>query len=90
MQHRGTALYGRPRCALAKNKAKTNVVAVVPIVENRLSNTSSVPGDVYTAMNGKTVEILSADAEGRLILADAITYAVRVEKADRILSLIHI
>ena len=79
----GAAAVTAAICALAKNKAKTNVVAVVPIVENRLSNTSSVPGDVYTAMNGKTVEILSADAEGRLILADAITYAVRVEKADR-------
>ena len=81
----GAAAVTAAICALAKNKAKTNVVAVVPIVENRLSNTSSVPGDVYTAMNGKTVEILSADAEGRLILADAITYAVRVEKADRVI-----
>ena len=80
----GAAAVTAAVCALAKNKAKTNVLAVVPIVENRLSNTSSIPGDVYVAMNGKTVEILSSDAEGRLILADAITYAIREEKADRI------
>ncbi len=80
----GAAAVTAAICALAKNKAQANVVAVVPVVENRLSNTSSVPGDVITAMNGKTVEIFSSDAEGRLILADAITYAIRIEKADRI------
>ena len=80
----GAAAVTAAVCALAKNKAKANVLAVVPIVENRLSNSSTIPGDVVTAMNGKTVEILSTDAEGRMILADAITYAIRVEKADRI------
>ena len=80
----GAAAVTAAVCTLAKNKAKANVLAVVPIVENRLSNSSTIPGDVVTAMNGKTVEILSTDAEGRMILADAITYAIRVEKADRI------
>lgn len=80
----GAAAVTAAICALAKNKACANVVAVIPVVENRLSNTSSVPGDVITSMNGKTVEIFSSDAEGRLILADAITYAIRIEKADRI------
>lgn len=71
-------------CALARSKVKANVVAVVPACENKLSNTGSVPGDVVTSMSGKTVEILNTDAEGRLILADALTYAVQVEKATRL------
>ena len=81
----GAASVAAAVCALARNQAKTNVVAVIPIVENRLSNSACTPGDVLTAMNGKTVEILSTDAEGRLILADALTYAVREEKADRVI-----
>lgn len=80
----GAAAVTAATCALARNKAKTNVVAVVPIVENRLSNSAHTPGDVIIAMNGKSVEIRSTDAEGRLILADAITYAIREEKADRV------
>lgn len=80
----GAAASAAAVCALAKNKVKANVIAVLPIVENRLSNSAKTPGDVLTAMNGKTVEILSTDAEGRLVLADAITYAVREEKADRV------
>lgn len=70
--------------ALAKNKVKANAIAVIPACENRLSRESTVPGDVVHSMNGKTVEILNTDAEGRLILADAVTYAIRVEKATRI------
>lgn len=81
----GAAAVTAAVCALAENHAKANVIAVVPIVENRLSNTACTPGDVLTGMNGKTVEILSTDAEGRLILADALTYAVQVEKADRVI-----
>lgn len=72
---------------IARNKLKINVTAVMPLCENRLSNSSLIPGDVITSMNGKTVEILNVDAEGRLILADAITYAVRNEKVDEIIDL---
>jgi len=56
---------------------RRNLVAVVPCVENMPSGTAYRPGDVLRMMSGKTVEILSTDAEGRLILADAMTYAVR-------------
>ena len=56
---------------------RRNLVAVVPCVENMPSGTAFRPGDVLRMMSGKTVEILSTDAEGRLILADAMTYAVR-------------
>lgn len=52
-----------------------NVVALVPAVENMPSGTAFRPGDVIRMMSGKTVEVLSTDAEGRLILADAMTYA---------------
>jgi len=63
--------------AAASLGIRRNVVAVVPAVENMPSGTAYRPGDVLRMMSGKTVEILSTDAEGRLILADAMTYARR-------------
>src|SRR3989337_1542114 len=54
---------------------RRNIVAIVPAVENMPSGTAYRPGDVLRMMSGKTVEVLSTDAEGRLILADAITFA---------------
>ena len=60
--------------AVAKLKLPINVVAVVPTVENVVSAKATKPGDVFTSMNGLTVEVLNTDAEGRLILADALTY----------------
>lgn len=61
----------------ARLKLKKNVVALVPAVENMPSGTAIRPGDVLTSMSGKTVEVLNTDAEGRLILGDALTYAER-------------
>lgn len=61
--------------SLAKSGAPVNVVAVAPLVENMPSGSAQRPGDVVTTMSGKTVEIRSTDAEGRLILADAVWYA---------------
>ena len=63
--------------ACAALGVRRNVAAVVPAVENMPSGSAYRPGDVLRMMSGKTVEILSTDAEGRLILADAITYALR-------------
>ncbi|MFC3050977.1 leucyl aminopeptidase [Kordiimonas pumila] len=60
--------------ALAGRKAKANVVAVVGLVENMPSGNASRPGDVVKSMSGQTIEILNTDAEGRLVLADAIWY----------------
>ncbi len=60
--------------AVAKMKLPINVVAVVPTVENVVSAKATKPGDVFTSMSGLTVEVLNTDAEGRLILADALTY----------------
>ncbi|MBS1538590.1 MAG: leucyl aminopeptidase [Bacteroidetes bacterium] len=61
--------------AVAKAKLPINVVALVPSTENMPSGSAYVPGDVITFMNGKTAEIDNTDAEGRLVLADALTYA---------------
>lgn len=70
--------------ALAKNKVKTNVVGIIPACENRISPNSFVPGDVISSMSGKSIEIVNTDAEGRLLLADAVTFAIKQEKATRI------
>jgi leucyl aminopeptidase len=61
--------------AIAKLKPKINVTAIIPATENLPSGTALKPGDVLKAMNGKTIEVISTDAEGRLILADALSYA---------------
>jgi leucyl aminopeptidase len=70
--------------ALGKLKAPVNVTAAVPATENMPSGSATKPGDVLRAMNGKTIEVINTDAEGRLILADAICYA-RQEKLSPII-----
>jgi leucyl aminopeptidase len=65
--------------AVAELKLKLNVVGLVPTCENMPGGAATKPGDVVTSMSGQTVEILNTDAEGRLILADALTYAERFE-----------
>ncbi|MFA6177556.1 MAG: leucyl aminopeptidase [Candidatus Paceibacterota bacterium] len=59
----------------AKMKLKKNVIALIPAVENMTSGKSYRPGDVIRSMSGQTIEVLNTDAEGRVILADALTYA---------------
>lgn len=61
--------------AIAEWKPKQNVVAVIPATDNVVSASAFRPDDVITSMNGKTIEVLNTDAEGRLVLADAVTYA---------------
>ncbi|MCX7743987.1 MAG: leucyl aminopeptidase [Flavobacteriales bacterium] len=61
--------------AIAKCKLPYHVVGLIPATDNRIDNTSIVPGDILTTYSGKTVEVLNTDAEGRLILADALHYA---------------
>jgi len=63
--------------ALAGMRAPVNVIGVVPTCENMPGGAATRPGDVVTTMSGQTVEILNTDAEGRLILCDALTYAER-------------
>ena len=61
--------------AIAQLKPKINVTAIVPATENLPDGNAFKPGDILKAMNGKTIEVISTDAEGRLILADALSYA---------------
>ena len=72
--------------ALAKLEVPIDVLAVIPSTENLPSGTAVKPGDIITQLNGKTVEVNNTDAEGRLILADALSYAVELG-ADRIVDL---
>lgn len=73
--------------ALAENRIPVNAVAVIPAVENRISPDSFLPGDVVTSMSGKTIEVANTDAEGRLILADAVTYAIQKEGANQVVDI---
>lgn len=70
----GATMIGVMR-ALAVLKPSVKVICVVPSTENMPGGKAQKPGDIQTAMSGKTIEVLNTDAEGRLILADAITYA---------------
>ncbi|MGO9228150.1 MAG: leucyl aminopeptidase [Bryobacteraceae bacterium] len=72
----GAAMLGAMR-AIAQLKPPIAVTAFIPCVENMPGSRAQRPGDIVTAMSGKTIEILNTDAEGRLILADALTYARR-------------
>jgi len=65
--------------AIAQLKPRLNVTALVPATENLPGGSALKPGDVVTAINGKTIEIISTDAEGRLALADALGYAGKLE-----------
>ena len=65
--------------ACSKLDVPVHVVGLIPATENMPSGKALKPGDVVTAMSGKTIEIISTDAEGRLILADALTYAKRYQ-----------
>ncbi len=67
--------------AVAQSKAKVNLIGVIPSCENMPSSTAVKPGDVVTSMSGQTIEILNTDAEGRLILCDALTYVERFKPA---------
>jgi leucyl aminopeptidase len=73
--------------ALALRKAKANLIGICGLVENMPSGTAQRPGDVVTTMSGQTVEVINTDAEGRLVLADALTYVQRNFKPTTIIDL---
>ncbi|WP_339061255.1 leucyl aminopeptidase [Tepidibacillus marianensis] len=81
----GAAVLGAME-AVGKLRPKINIVAVIPSTENMPSGKAYKPGDVIRTMSGKTIEILNTDAEGRLVLADGITYARKLG-ATRIIDL---
>lgn len=67
--------------AIAELKLKLNVIGVIPATENMPSGTATKPGDIVTSMSGQTIEVLNTDAEGRLVLCDALTYVERFKPA---------
>jgi leucyl aminopeptidase len=73
--------------ALALRKAKANIVGICGLVENMPGGNAQRPGDVVTTMSGQTVEVINTDAEGRLVLGDAITYVQRNYKPATIIDL---
>jgi len=72
---------------IAEMEPKINVIGVMPLCENMPSGNASRPGDVVTAYNGKSIEILNTDAEGRMILADALAYGIEKYKPDYVFDL---
>ena len=72
----GAAVIAAVAC-VAKLGLKRNVIGLIPAAENAISDVSMRPGDILTTLSGKTVDVLNTDAEGRLVLADALTYAKR-------------
>lgn len=73
--------------AIARQKLRVNVTACLPLCENRISQSAILPGDVITGYSGKTIEVLNTDAEGRLILADAVSYGIRNEGITHVLDI---
>ncbi len=65
--------------AIAEMGLKLNVVGIIPSCDNMPSGTATKPGDIVTSMSGQTIEILNTDAEGRLVLCDALTYAAKFD-----------
>ncbi len=77
MDMSGAAAVIHAVAAAARLKTKKHVIGLIPSVENMPGNNAYRPGDILKSLSGKTIEVLNTDAEGRLILADAITYAKR-------------
>lgn len=73
--------------ALAARKAKVNAVGLIGLVENMPSGSATRPGDIVTSLSGQTIEVLNTDAEGRLVLADVIAYAIERFKPSFVLDL---
>jgi leucyl aminopeptidase len=83
----GAAAVAGTMLALAGRKAKAHVIGVCGLVENMPSGTAQRPGDVVTSMSGQTIEVINTDAEGRLVLCDALTWVQRNHRPDQIVDL---
>lgn len=77
----GTLIYA------AEMQLPVNIIAVLPITDNAISEKAFLPSDVITAYNGKTIEVLNTDAEGRMILADGLSYLAKNYKTDFLIDL---
>jgi len=87
MDMSGAAAVAATLITIAKLKPKINVIGALPIVENMPSGSASRPGDVVRSYSGKSIEIGNTDAEGRLILADAMAYVSRKYKPQTLIDL---
>jgi len=83
----GAAAVAATLIAMAKVKPKMKLIGVMPIVENMPSGNAARPGDIVKTYDGKTVEIGNTDAEGRLILIDAMAYAIKKYKPDTVIDM---
>ena len=83
----GAAAVFGAMAALAGRKARANVIGVLACVENMPGPDAQRPGDIITSMSGQTIEVLNTDAEGRLVLADAMTYVQRKYKPRVVIDL---
>ncbi|UWX61621.1 leucyl aminopeptidase family protein [Chryseobacterium oranimense] len=77
----GTLIYA------AEMQIPVNIIAILPITDNAISEKAFLPSDVITAYNGKTIEVLNTDAEGRMILADGLSYMAKNYKTDFLIDL---
>ncbi len=87
MDMAGAAAVAATMLTVAKLKPDLNVIAAMPMVENMPSGTATRPGDIIKSLAGKTIEIANTDAEGRLILIDAMTFVLKKFKPDLLLDL---
>ena len=83
----GAAAVTGAMCAVASRKMKRNIVGIVGLVENMPDGNAQRPGDVVTSMSGQTIEVINTDAEGRLVLADCLTYCQTHFKPQMIIDL---
>ncbi|VEU68137.1 Cytosol aminopeptidase [Mycoplasmopsis pulmonis] len=83
----GAAIAAYALKAMAQLRAKSNFAALMLITDNRLNSVANIPDSVWKSMNGKTVEVTDTDAEGRLVLADGITFAIRKLNATRVITI---
>ena len=83
----GSAIALATMCSISRLKVKKNLVVVIAACENSIDGNAFRPGDIIGSYNGKTIEIGNTDAEGRLTLADAATYAIREKKAAKIIDI---
>src|SRR5207237_2101122 len=82
----GAAIVCASFLALSEIKPKANIIAIACLTDNRIGGHATLTESVVTSMSGKTVEINNTDAEGRLVLADGITYAIQKEKVSKIIT----
>ena len=83
----GAAAVIRAISTIAKRNLRMNVIGVIAACENMISGRAYKPGDIIGSMSGKTIEVLNTDAEGRLTLADAVTYIVKKEKVNQVIEM---